>query len=114
MKNWVGYKGRLKSLLLAVDEILYAQYQVHVRDFDKVIRSNIHFTDQLKNKEDTVMVLIDLEAETDESFLLSQWFYIDKSLLRRYKTFTASMIDCSSDESTIKEKDIGCQTLFSV
>lgn len=112
MKNWVGYKGRLKSLLLAVDEILHAQYHVHVRDFDKVIRSNIHFTDQLKNKEDTVMVLIDFVDE--EGSLLSQWFDIDKSLLRRYKTFTASMIDCSADESTIKEKDIGCQTLFSV
>ena len=49
MKNWVGYKGRLKSLLLAVDEILYAHDQVHVRDFDKVIWSSIDFTDQLIN-----------------------------------------------------------------
>lgn len=114
MKMWVGYKGRLKSLLLVIDEILYAQYQIHVNDFDRIIRSNIHFIGQLKNKEDTVMVLIDFVDE--EGLLSSQWFDIDKSLLRRYKTFTASMIDvfCSICKNTIKEKDIGCQTLFSV
>lgn len=114
MKLWFGYKGRLKSLLLAIDEILYAQYQIHVRDIDKVIRNNDHYIDQLKNKKDVVRVLIDF---TDNNGLfMSEWFVIDKSLLKRYKTFTASMIDvyCSTEINTIKEKDIGDQTLSSI
>lgn len=112
MKYWVGYKGRLKTILLALDNILYAQYEINVSDIDKVIRSNKHFIDQLKNKEDVVEVLIDFKDKN--GIFMSQWFDIDKSFLRKYKTFTPEMIDvlCTVEGNTIKEKDIGERTLY--
>ena len=114
MKNWVGYKGRLKSLLLALDEIIYKQYEINIKDIDNVIRSNKHFTDQLKNKETIVEVLIDFKDKN--GLFMSQWFDIDKYLLRKYKTFTAGMIDVlfTEETNTITEKRIGEQTLYGI